>query len=226
MRRRERGVLHRNDESSSFFLRDSGNAEKSEQCALQAEFAASGLVPFLERVRAASGAAGTDGDGIDTIGERDVGVGGRAFNTGLVADIFISGAQSGEQRRVGKQFPAGATAQQIDFPFELAFGAVARGFHFVANSGGDAFAESGLELPEFVFAFGANVDFKFRFVGYGVYGSAAFNLADVEGGARGEGNFGVDEADGGAHERVDGVGHAKVGPTVAAGTGDGGFEAA
>src|ERR1700738_4082527 len=107
MRRRERGVLHRNDESSSFFLRDSGNAEKSEQCALQAEFAASGFVPFFERVRAASGAAGTDGDGIDTIGEWHIGVRGRPLDAGLVADIFISGAQSGEQRRVWKQFPAG-----------------------------------------------------------------------------------------------------------------------
>jgi len=40
------------------------------------------------------------------------------------------------------------------------------------------------------------------------------------------GNFGVDKAHGAADQRVDGIGHAEVGPTVAAGTGDQRFEAA
>src|SRR6266481_4821023 len=213
-------------DSSSFFLREFGSAEKGEQSALEAKLAACGFVPLLKRMRTAAGAAGPDGDGVDAAGKRDVGVGGGALNARLIADEFIGGAQGGEQRGVGGQFPTGTAAEEIDLPFELALGTIASGFHFVPNAGGDAVAQSGLEFGELVLTFGANVDFKFGFVGNGVDRGAAFDLPDVEGGARGGGNFGVDEADRGAHEGVDGIGHAEVGPTVAAGTGDGGFEAA
>ncbi len=127
---------------------------------------------------------------------------------------------------MASEFAAGARAEDVDLPLELPFRAVAGGFHFVADAGGDRFAERGFEFDEFVFAFGANVDFEFRFVGDGVDGGAAFDLAEIEGGARVRGNFCVDEADRAADERVDGIGHAEVGPTVAAGAGDEDFEAA
>src|SRR5260370_10958985 len=127
---------------------------------------------------------------------------------------------------MGGQFPAGAAAEEFHFPFEFSFGAFAGRFHLIAHAGGDALAQRGCELGELVLTFGANVDLEFGFVGDGVDGSAAFDLADIKGSARGGGDFGVDEADRGAHEGVDGIRHAEVGPTVAAGTVDGGFEAA
>src|SRR5579864_7618606 len=211
--------------SSSFYLRKSGSTEKSKERALQAHFAAGGFVPFLQGMCAASGAAGADGDGVNAVGERDVGVGGGALDARLVANIFVGGAQRGEQRRIGGQFPAGTAAEGLHLPFEFPLGAIASGFHFVANAGGDAFAQSGLELGELVFTLGANVDLKFGFVGDGIDGSAAFDLADVESSARSDGNFGVDETDGGAHQGIDGIGHAEVRPTVAAWATDSGFEA-
>ena len=93
------------------------------------------------------------------VGERNVGVGGGTLDAGLVADVVVGGAQCGEEWRVGGKFAAGPGAEHVDFPLELPFRAIARGFHFVANAGGDAFAQRGFELAEFVFAFGAYVDF-------------------------------------------------------------------
>ncbi len=70
---------------------------------------------------------------------------------------------------------------QSSLPFERSRG----GFHFVADAGGDGFVECGFELDDFVFAFGANVDLEFGVVGDGVDGGAAFDLAEIKGGARG-----------------------------------------
>src|SRR6266436_2379989 len=211
----ERDGMRVRDDSSSFSLRKSGNTEKDKQGALEAHFAAGRFVPLLKRMRTAAGPACADGDGIDAVSERDVGVGGGALDARLIADEFIGGAQRGKKGRIGGQFPAGAAAEEFHFPFEFSFGALAGRFHLIAHAGGDALAQSGLELGELVLALGANVDLEFGFVGDGVDGSA-----------RGGGDFDVDEADRGAHEGVDGIGHAEVGPTVAAGTVDGGFEAA
>src|SRR5579859_849367 len=64
------------------------------------------------------------------------------------------------------------------------------------------------------------------FVRNGIYGSAALDLSQIEGGARRRGNLGVDEADGAANQRVYRIGHAEVRPTVAAGAVDDDFETA
>ena len=144
----------------------------------------------------------------------------------MIADEIIRGAKRGEERRIGGQFPAGTAAQQIHFPFQLAFRTLARGLHFVADSGGDAFAKGGIQAHEFVLALGANVDFDARFVGNGIYGCAALDLADVKRRSRAGRNFCVDEAHGTSDESVDRIGHAEIRPTVAARTGDKRFEAA
>jgi hypothetical protein len=96
MHRHERDGLHVRDHSSRLFLRESGNTEKSEQGALEAEFAACRLIPFVKRMCAAAGAACADGDGVDAVGERHVGVGGGALDARLGSDVFIGGSQCGE----------------------------------------------------------------------------------------------------------------------------------
>src|SRR5208283_32611 len=60
----------------------------------------------------------------------------------------------------------------------------------------------------------------------GVDGSAAFNLAEIEGSARRGRNFRIDEPYRTANQRVDRIGHAEIGPAVAAGTGDDHFHTA
>ena len=50
--------------------------EESEEDAAQGGFAAGGVVPLLEGVDAAAEASAANGDGGDSAGERDVGVGG------------------------------------------------------------------------------------------------------------------------------------------------------
>ena len=47
-------------------------------------------------MRTAAGAAGADGDGIDGVSERDIGVGGGALDARLGSDEFIGGSQCGE----------------------------------------------------------------------------------------------------------------------------------
>ena len=63
-------------------------------------------------------------------------------------------------------------------------------------------------------------------MGNGIYGSAALDLADVEGSARAGWNPCVDKAHGAADQCVDGIGHAEVRPTVAAWAGDQSFKPA
>ena len=60
----------------------------------------------------------------------------------------------------------------------------------------------------------------------GIYGSAAFDLADIERRARRGWNSGIDEPNGAANQRVDRIGHPEVRPTVAARASDQGFEPA
>jgi len=60
----------------------------------------------------------------------------------------------------------------------------------------------------------------------GIDGGAALDLTEVEGRARAGGDAGVDETDGAAHERADGIRHAEVGPAVTARASDEDFEAA
>src|SRR5580704_2720535 len=116
-------------------------------------------------MRAAAVSARADGDGVNSGGERNIRVRGRALDAGLIADRFVGGAKSSEQWRIRGEFPAGAAAEQLDFPFELAFRTIAGGVHFVADTGGDAFAERGFETRELVLALGAHVHFNARFVG-------------------------------------------------------------
>ena len=124
------------------------------------------------------------------------------------------------------ELTAGAAPEQFHLPLQLALRAVASGFHFVAGSSGDTFTKRGIEARELVLALGANVDFDARFMGNGIHGRAAFNLADVKRRAWDRRHFCVDEAHGATHERVDGIGHSEIRPAVAAGAGDERFQAA
>src|SRR5215467_2031689 len=127
--------------SFGFLSGDAGNAEKSEEGTLKADLAARRVVPLLEGVGAPAVAASADGDCVDARSERNVCVGGRAFNAGMVSDSFVRGTQSGEQEGVRLEFAARAAAEQFDLVGEFSFGAVAGGFLLVANPGGDGIAK-------------------------------------------------------------------------------------
>src|SRR5580765_1916011 len=64
------------------------------------------------------------------------------------------------------------------------------------------------------------------FVRNGIYGGAAIDLSEIEGGARRRGNLGIDETYGTANQRIYRIGHAEVRPAVPAGAVDNDFEAA
>src|SRR5271154_5645374 len=106
-------------------------------------------------MRAAAVTACADGDSVNTLCQWDVGIGGRALGARLIADIVVGGAQGCEQRRIRAKVASRAAAEEFLLEFELPFRAVTRGFHFVANAGGDAVAQSGFEASEFGFAFRA-----------------------------------------------------------------------
>src|SRR5258708_38180486 len=94
---RERYGMRVSDDSSSFSLRKSGNTEKDKQGALEAHFAAGRFGPLLKRMRTAAGPGCADGDGIDAVSERAIGVGVGALDARLIADAVIGGAQRGEK---------------------------------------------------------------------------------------------------------------------------------
>src|SRR5260221_8342813 len=100
--------------SSGLFLGNSGNSENRQQRRFQTHPPPRGVIPFLQRMRSSAGAAGADGDGVDSKGERNIRVRGRALDARLVADKLIGGTERGEQGRIRGQFTARAAAEEID----------------------------------------------------------------------------------------------------------------
>src|ERR1700747_2263716 len=105
-------------------------------------------------------------------------------------------------------------ATQIQLPFQFALRTVARGFHLVANSGSHAVAQRGVQPNQFFLALRTKVHFQSRLMRYRIDRSSAFNLSQVECGARISGHSCVDEANRAANQRVDCIGNAEIGPTV------------
>src|SRR5207245_1796411 len=83
--------------SSGVLLYHSGNSQDGQQRALQTGFTPGRFVPFLQRMRTAPASACADGDGVDSEGERNVGVRGGALEARFVSDIFIGGTKSSQQ---------------------------------------------------------------------------------------------------------------------------------
>src|SRR3972149_4481292 len=102
-----------------------GGAEDDEQSALKANFAAGGVVPFVERMGATAEAAGTNGDGRDTKRERDVRVSRRALEAGAISYHAVGFADSGEQGRIFGELAAGTDAESAELDVELDVCAVA-----------------------------------------------------------------------------------------------------
>src|SRR5215471_16603408 len=101
----------------------------------------------------AASTARADRDGVYAIGQRDVGICGRALDARVISDIVVGGAESSEERRIGSQFSSWSAAQQLDLPLQFPLGAVACRFHLIADARGDAVAQSGFQLGQFFLAF-------------------------------------------------------------------------
>ena len=90
---------------------DAGERERYEQNSLQAEFAALRVVPFAERVRAAALTAAADRNCRNSLRERNIGVGGTAFEARAIAEKAIDVANRFEERRIFGKFSGGPCAE-------------------------------------------------------------------------------------------------------------------
>src|SRR2546430_9471880 len=91
----------------TFVLRKADRAERDEQRTLEAEVAAARLVPLVERVRVAGGAARADGDGGQAARDGDVRVGRGAVEEGLRAERARRLDGEAHERRRGRRRAAG-----------------------------------------------------------------------------------------------------------------------
>src|SRR5580658_645899 len=83
---------------------NSGEGDGGEEQALQAKFAAGGVIPLGGGVRAAAFSAASERNGGDVERERNVRVSGTALQARAIAEEAIHVAQSFEQRGVFRQF--------------------------------------------------------------------------------------------------------------------------
>ena len=82
------------------FVGNPGECEAEQQNALETEIAAGRVIPLVNSVRPAAGAAGADGDRLAAERERNISVGGGALNAGSVAELRIDGANGLQQLRI------------------------------------------------------------------------------------------------------------------------------
>ena len=66
--------------------------EEGQEDAAEGGFAAGGVVPLLKGVDASAEASAADGDGWDSAGERDVGVGGAEAGFGAEGEMAVDSA--------------------------------------------------------------------------------------------------------------------------------------
>src|SRR5690242_16313377 len=210
--------------SSAFLLRNTGNSKNGQQGALQAELPRVRVVPFLQGMGAAAAAPCANRDGVNPERQRNVGIRGGALDAGFVPDIFVGSAKSGKQWRIRAQFPTGTAAEQFDSPLENSFRAVARRLQLVSHPRGNGFMQGGFQPRQLVLALRANVHLDVRLERYGIHRSTTLDLPDVESGTRANRDFRIDKTYRTANQSVDRIGHAKIRPTVAAGTGNGSLE--
>ena len=91
--------------------------QEGEEDAAEGGFAVGGVVPLLEGVDASADASGTDGDGGDVSGERDVGVGGAEAGFGAEGEVTVYGAEGVEEWGVVRQGGGGTVSDGFDVEF-------------------------------------------------------------------------------------------------------------
>src|SRR5271156_1824165 len=91
--------------------------EEGEESAAEGGFAAGGIVPLLEGVDAAALASGSDGDGGNSAGEGDVGVGGAEPGFGAEGEVAVDGAEGVDEWGVVGKGGGGAVSDGFDLEF-------------------------------------------------------------------------------------------------------------
>ncbi len=91
--------------------------QEGQEDAAEGGFAVGRVVPLLEGVDASAGASGTDGDGGDVSGERDVGVGGPETGFCAESEVAVDGADSVEEGGVVWQGGGGTVSNGFDVEF-------------------------------------------------------------------------------------------------------------
>src|SRR2546422_7200009 len=99
---------------TTLFRSQTGDAQKVEQKALQAELTARSVVPLAECMGSPGAPACADGNCLDAKRERDIGVGGRSLAVRAIAQIAIGLAHGSKERRRLRQFPGRAKAQHAE----------------------------------------------------------------------------------------------------------------
>src|SRR2546422_1540773 len=148
---------------TTLFRSQTGDAQKVEQKALQAELTARSVVPLAECMGSPGASACADGNCLDAKRERDIGVGGRSLAVRAIAQIAIGLAHGSKERGSLRQFPGRAKAQYAELDLEFAVGltardsAVARGSHLLVHTGLDSLPQRGLEMIQLALGFRAQV---------------------------------------------------------------------
>src|SRR5277367_1621926 len=124
-----------NAEGRIILLLQTGEQNGGEEEALQSQFPAGGVVPFVESVRAAGFAAAADGNGGDAERERNVGVGGAAFKARTGAEKAIDATDRIEQRRIVGKLAGGAQAEGAKSDLQRCAGVTRGRSHFFFCSG-------------------------------------------------------------------------------------------
>ena len=201
--------------------------EEGEEDAAQGGLASGGIVPLLQGMDATSDAPGTDGDGWNAKGKRDVGVGGADALFSVEGEVAVDRAEGVEEGRSVWKGGCRAISDGLDvesgwFKVGILSGCfTSRGAERVFEE----IADLGLGGEELFRVGGAEVDEGGGGLGDGVDGGSTGDVSDVEGGAWGGGKFKVGEVSEGSAEYKDGVGGTGISPGVSSGAGDGDTEA-
>ena len=141
------------------------------------------------------------------------------------AEEEVRVANRGEERGIIWKLARGALAEGVEAHEERVVRGACRG-NFVAHAFLHGCAQGGFEAREFVRVFRAQVHLHGDARGNRIDRRATSDGAEIEGAARGLRMANRGEAYDAARNGGDGIGRAEVGPTVAAGTRDGDFQAA
>ena len=158
--------------------------------------------------------------GGNSLRERNVRVGGTAFEARSVAEKAVHVAHRFEQRRILGQLSRWPRSQRANILFAACRCSNGSQRDFVFHARLHRIAKRAFHSIEFGFVFGAQVYFHRSARGNRIHRCAAFDDAEIVGAARIVGHADRRKLHDAARERGDGIRSAEIGPAVSAGAGD------
>src|SRR4029077_15373825 len=194
---------------------DSGEGKRDEEQALQAHFAAGGVVPLAERVRTATLPSSAERNCGNALRKRNVRVSRTSFQARAVAEEAVHVSDCLDERRIVRNFSRGARAERPEAHLEQIVGGMVRSRLF-AQAGLHGIAQRGFHSIQLGILFGAQINFHGGARGNGVDRCAAFDRAEIVRAAGLVWNVDRGEFYNAAREGGDRIRRAKIGPAVPA----------